>query len=285
MVTVNKPLVFIKIGGSLITDKNKPFSLKHKALKTICQEIKKSLSYGKKLVVGHGAGSFAHVPAKKYQTHLGIINGESYRGIAEVADVAAQLNRIVVKALLEEGVNAVAFSPLTMMVAENFELKEIHSESLEAALKHDLLPVVYGDQIMDTMKGCTIFSTEKVLGYLALHLKERKYQVERVIHCGQTNGVYDLDGNTIPLINLGNFDKFRAAVTGSGGTDVTGGMIHKVEETLKLAKQGIPGLIIDGVESGSLSEAVAGRPVAGTRIESGSRKEYLLASHQSMIVN
>src|SRR3990167_8430042 len=155
MVTVNKPLVFIKIGGSLITDKNKPFSLKHKALKTICQEIKKSLSYGKKLILGHGAGSFAHVPAKKYQTHKGIINDESYRGIAEVADVAAQLNRIVIKKFLEHGVNAVTISPLSTMLAKNHELSALCSDSLEAILKLGLLPVVYGDQIIDTKVGCT----------------------------------------------------------------------------------------------------------------------------------
>ena len=44
-------------------------------------------------------------------------------------------------------------------------------------------------------------------------------------------------------------------------------MLHKVEETLALAKQGISGLIIDGIEYGSLSQAVAGKSVLGTRVE------------------
>jgi len=44
-------------------------------------------------------------------------------------------------------------------------------------------------------------------------------------------------------------------------------MIHKVEEALFLAKQGIPGLIIDGIENGTLSKAVKGEKVLGTRIE------------------
>jgi isopentenyl phosphate kinase len=266
-INMMQPIILVKIGGSLITDKNKPFSLRRKALQAICLEIKKSLETGKKLIVGHGAGSFGHVPAKKYQTHKGMVNSESCRGVAEVADVAAQLNRIVVKELLVVGVNAVSFSPLSMMVAKNHELNEIHTESLEEALKHDLLPVVYGDQIIDQAVGCTIFSTEKVLGYVALHLKSQGYEVERIIHCGLTNGVYDENGQTIPVINSGNFEKFKKTVTGSGGTDVTGGMIHKVEETLKLAQAGIPGLIIDGVETGSLSEAIAGREVLGTVIE------------------
>lgn len=262
-----KPIVVVKIGGSLITDKNKPFSVKEKALKIISEEVKKAQAYGKQLIVGHGAGSFAHVPAKKYQTHKGIINQQSYRGIAEVADVAAQLNRIVIKSLLGAGMNAVSISPLSTMVAENHELKLICTESLEETLKLNLLPVVYGDQILDTKIGCTIYSTEKVLGYLALHLKSKGYEIERMIHCGQTNGVYDSDGNTIPELNSGNIDDYRKAIGGSGGTDVTGGMEHKVLETLELAKQGIPGLIIDGIEHGTLSEAIAGKEVLGTKIE------------------
>lgn len=262
----DKPLVFIKIGGSLITDKNKPFSVKARALAIICDEVKKAQASGKQLVVGHGAGSFAHVPAKKYQTHKGVQNEESYRGIAEVADVAAQLNRIVIKALLDAGVNAVSISPLSTMVAENHKLKTICTNSIEEALRLNLLPVVYGDQILDTVVGCTIFSTETVLGYLALHLKEKGYQIERMIHCGQTNGVYDENGQTIPVITPNTIDMYAAAIGGSGGTDVTGGMEHKVMETLELAKQGIPGLIIDGIEHGTLSEAIEGKEVLGTKI-------------------
>lgn len=262
-----KSLIFIKIGGSLITDKTKPFTLNEKALDAICEEIKRAQSLGKQFVVGHGHGSFAHVPAKKYQTHKGIVNEESYRGIAEVADVAARLNRIVVNKLFEKGVNAVSVSPLSTMTAENHALKSLFSDSIEELLRLNILPVVYGDVIVDTKTGCTIFSTEKVLGYLALHLKKKGYTIERIIHCGQTNGVYDADGKTIPLITPKTISVYQAALSGSHGTDVTGGMEHKVEETLVLAQAGIPGLIIDGIEHGTLSKAVAGEDVLGTRVE------------------
>lgn len=251
----------------MITDKTKPFTLRKQALAIICQEIKKTSKGDKQLVIGHGAGSYAHFPAKKYQTNKGILNHRSYRGIAEVADVAAQLNRIVVRKLIDTGVNAISVSPLSTMIARNHGLQSLCSDSVEELLRLNLLPVLYGDQILDTQVGCTIFSTEKVLGFLALHLKKKGYRVERMIHCGQTNGVYDEDGKTIAVINSKNVEEYKQALGGSGGVDVTGGMIHKVEETLELAKQGIPGLIIDGVEHGTLSKAVAGKKVLGTRIE------------------
>jgi len=266
-MSINIPLIFIKIGGSLITDKTKPFTLKKKALSKICQEIKQAIKSGRQLIIGHGAGSFAHFPAKKYQTHKGILGKGSYRGIAEVADVAAQLNRIVVRKLIETGVKAVSISPLSTMTARNHKLDKLCSESVEELLRLNLLPVLYGDQILDARIGCTIFSTEKVLGYLALHLKKKGYKIERMIHCGQTNGVYDEDGKTIKKIDSQNFKQLKSVLGKSGGVDVTGGMIHKVEEALFLAKQGIPGLIIDGIENGTLSKAVKGEKVLGTRIE------------------
>lgn len=262
-----KPIILVKIGGSLITDKTKEKSIREKALDTICEEIKKASKLNKTLIIGHGAGSFAHFPAQKYQTHKGILNKDSYKGICEVADVACQLNRIVVRKLLNIDVNAISISPFSFITAKNHNLNSIHTDSLELALKNNLLPIVYGDQILDTKIGCTIFSTEQVLGFLGIHLKNKGYEIEQIIHCGETNGVYDEFGKTITLINSSNFDSYQKVLTGSSGVDVTGGMIHKVEETLLLAKQGIPGLIIDGIEHGSLSKAVKGEKVVGTKIE------------------
>jgi len=263
---MNQPIVLIKIGGSLITDKNKPFTINETALEIIASEVKKTVDTGKLLIIGHGAGSFAHVPAKKYQTHQGILNDQSYRGIAEVADVAIRLNRIIISKLLDKKVNAVSVSPLSSMVANNHELNEIFIRPLELLLQHNLLPVVYGDQILDEKTGCTIFSTEKVLAYVGLALKKKGYKVEQIIQCGLTNGVYDADGHTIPEINPVNFKDYQQSLGGSSGTDVTGGMLHKVKETLALAKQGIPGLIIDGIVHGTLSDAISGKTVQGTRI-------------------
>src|SRR3989344_4250097 len=260
---MRKPIILIKIGGSLITDKNKPFSLKKLALKKVAQEIKKSMKLNKLLIVGHGAGSFAHRPAKKYQTHKGILGEASYRGLAETADAAAKLNRIVIEELLKVGVNAVSVSPLSMMMAENHNLKKINAHAVKDLLSLKMLPVVYGDVILDSQVGCTVFSTEKVLGHLGLKLKRDGFKVEKIIHCGKTDGVYDEKKRTIKLINSSNIDRYKSILKESHGVDVTGGMLHKVEETLKLARQGIPGLIIDGIDKGTLYKAVKGERVLG----------------------
>lgn len=262
-----KPLTLIKIGGSLITDKSKPFTVREQALVTIAREVKKATETGQSIILGHGAGSFGHTVAKQHQTHKGITNKQGLEGLVEVALAARQLNFLVLQALRAEGVLAMALSPASMMTSTNHSLASLYTSPIEQALEAGLLPVVYGDVILDTAVGCSIFSTEVVLGHIGLALKAAGHPVERIIHCGETNGVYDSAGNTIPLITSENFTSLKAVLGGSSGTDVTGGMLHKVEETLELAKQGIPGLIIDGIEQGSLSQVMAGKEVVGTKIK------------------
>jgi len=266
-MTKTKPIILIKIGGSLITDKNKPFTLKKKALKTIAKEIKKAFKNTKKhLIIGHGAGSFAHFPAKKYNTINGAKTKKDILGMAKVCNAACQLNRIVVNQLINIGLPAVSVSPFSSILSKNFKPQKVFTSNIQCLLKNKALPIVYGDVICDTQKGCTIFSTERVLGFLGQSLIKQGFQVEKIIQCGQTKGVYNNDGETIVLINNKNFEKYKQSLGDSGGIDVTGGMLHKVEESLKMAEKGIPALIIDGIKHGTLSKAVKGKKVLGTKI-------------------
>jgi len=263
-----KPIILIKIGGSLITDKNKAFTVNEKALDKICREIKRVKNItDKQLVIGHGAGSFAHFTAKKYQRKHGYCKRNNFFGMADIQNSAAKLNRIIIEKLLKLKVPAISINPSTSYISDNDKLKSLDVNSLKESLKLGLLPVLYGDVIFDASKDYTIFSTEKVLGFLAEKLLKEGYKVEMMIQCGQTNGVYDEKGQTIPEITEKNFKNVKSSLTGSSGIDVTGGMIHKVEESLSLAKKGVKVLIIDGVEKGSLVNAIKGKKVLGTIIK------------------
>ena len=258
-------LVLIKLGGSLITDKAKPFTEDLKTIKRLASEIHKAKEAGSLFIVGHGGGSYPHVPAVKYKTAQGIRNNASYRGIAEVQDAAARLNRIVVAEFIKTGENAVSLSPSSFMLGEDAEIKKAFLSPLLKILEFKMLPVVYGDVVLDSKKGCFIASTEKILNFLALKLKA-KFEIEKVIHCGKTDGVYDKQGKTIPKISTENFDKVRAEIGGSDGIDVTGGMLHKIEEALTLAKNGIPSVIINGARPGELLNALLGKFHRGTEV-------------------
>jgi len=53
----------LKIGGSILTDKNREMSARADEITRIAREISSSRSQD--LVLVHGAGSFGHIPAKK----------------------------------------------------------------------------------------------------------------------------------------------------------------------------------------------------------------------------
>ncbi len=267
MVNKNRAVVFVKLGGSLITDKRKPFFLRKQVLFKVIEEIRELSGSDKYLVFGNGNGSFGHIVADKYQTHKGMVDDKSIKGIVEVAELTTRLNNIVVREFVEAGLPAVSLSPRSNMVARNHKLGMIFPEAVEQALRFGMIPVLHGDQVLDSVVGSTIFSTERVLGYLALEFNKKGYTVEKIIHCGETDGVYDKSGKTIRLINRKNFSGYKNILGKSHGIDVTGGMMHKVEEALDLADKGIPALIINGRKRGNLTKAILGKAVEGTKVE------------------
>lgn len=262
-------LILVKLGGSLITDKTKPFTPRLDVINRLSREIHEAREEKKiKLIIGHGGGSFPHKPAKEYRTDLGIIDKESFKGIAAVQDAASQLNRIIVKSLIETGENAISVQPSASFIAEGGLIKNWYTEPIETMLKFDLIPVVYGDVSMDIRKGCSIISTEEILNYLA-----RQLAFKRVIIAGITSGVFDKDPNKysdtklIPEINSKNYQRTREYLGGSVGIDVTGGMLHKVEKMFELTKFGVETEIINGEKENYLKRALLGEKGLGTIIK------------------
>jgi isopentenyl phosphate kinase len=263
-----KLVVLIKFGGSLITDKTRSFTSKPGTIRRLCLELARARKKtGKLIIIGNGGGSFPHQPAVEYRTAEGMINRDSFRGIAVVQDAAARLNRIIVAQLLRAGENAITLNPSSFMITENGEIKKAFLVPILKLLESKMLPVVYGDVGLDEEKGCCILSTEKILNYLALKLKQRGYLVEKIILAGITDGVYDSRGKTISKLTPEKFSKFKKEIGVSDGIDVTGGMIHKVEQAMKLAKKGIETLIIDGKTTGNLKKAILDQEVKGTLIK------------------
>jgi isopentenyl phosphate kinase len=267
-----KNLILIKLGGSIITDKKKDFTVREANILRLGKEIKSAIKTGKcKVIIGHGAGSFAHVPAKKYKTKEGLINKNSLYGMSVTEDAAKKLNAIVIKNLLKIRLPVFSFSPASLLISDAKEYIKSYLDPLKIALQIGIIPVVYGDVVIDKKIGCTIFSTEKILSILARELMG-EYKI-RIIYASDTDGVYngvgahDQKGETIEKITPANFSQVKKAILGATGTDVTGGMLHKVEESLKLAKETEIGtLIINGTKKGVLRNAILNQKTEGTLI-------------------
>lgn len=266
---MRKRVVLVKLGGSLITDKNKPNTPRLKVINRLGDEIKRALSSNKQLrmVLAHGGGSFPHVPAKKYGTAGGFDDEKGKLGACITADKAAEINRIVIKELLKVNLPVAAIAPSSIFGASGGKLKRGYFNSIGVLLDKGIIPVLYGDVIWDVRKGCCIFSGEVSLGITAKYLLKRGYKIKRIIQAGIEDGVYEWDSKKlIGKITPRQFIRLKRQIKGSGATDVTGGMLHKVEESLKMAKMGIETVIINGNKKNLLYNALAGRRVKGTVI-------------------
>ncbi|RKY70956.1 MAG: hypothetical protein DRP97_02845 [Candidatus Latescibacterota bacterium] len=270
-----KNLLLLKIGGGVITDKTKRYGLLEDVLVRLAREIADGYEQLKNtdLIIGNGAGSFAHYSAHEYRTMEGFVDERSVIGAGWVRYDAVKLNQLVFEELLRVGVPAFSFSPSSLMTVKNNKVEHVCKETLVVAIKKGFVPLVYGDPMVDSIKGCTIFSTEKVFDEI-VRVMANEYKKIKVVHISSETGVYDLKNALkggvkpiIPLITKKNFEQIKSVVNGSRGVDVTGGMIHKVEECLKLAKQGVESWIVSGIIKGRVRDLLMGKKVVGTMIK------------------
>lgn len=271
--SVKPSVMLIKLGGAIITDKSIPNTLRPEVLKRLVTEIKHAQAeMDDFLVVGHGAGSFAHVPAAHYDTINGFKDEHSQLGMAIVQDSAAQLNRLVVKEFLQQGIPAVSACASSSIVTKNKELHSYYTDVFETYLKNGLVPVTYGDVIVDEAIGCTIWSTDVILSYIAREFLQHGWHINRVIHVTQVAGVYkDLkhpEKGMFDVITPENAEEVKKSMGVTKGFDVTGGMWKKIEESLIMSSQGLETLIISGEKPDLLYRALTGQEVTGTLIRS-----------------
>ena len=260
-------LVFLKLGGSLITDK-KSHQTEHAAtIQRVATEIAAALEAKPemKLLIGHGAGSFGHLEARNYGTRAGVHSATAWIGFAEVATVVGRLNRIVLEALRDAGVPAMAFQPSASASARDTRIEAMAWTPIREALSHGLVPVVHGDVAFDATRGGTIISTEDIFSYLAAHL-----QPGRILLAGIEAGVLTEHpaGELVSEITLQSWQGIRAKVRGSAAPDVTGGMESKVAEMLALCAPGRTIRIFAGTKAGLVQETLAGSAAPGTLLRS-----------------
>ncbi|MDJ0754675.1 MAG: isopentenyl phosphate kinase [Ardenticatenaceae bacterium] len=255
-------MVFLKLGGSLLTDKTTPETIRADVLSRVAAEI--AAGRPETLLLGHGSGSFGHLHGSRHGTRSGVQTAAQWRGFVDVSDAALRLNRLVVRALLDVGITAMSISPSASAAVIDGQVTSIATGPIRAALNHGVLPVVHGDVAFDEKRGGTILSTEEVFAALLA-----EFRPSWLLLAGETDGVYDQRGETVPLITTDNFDDFAAALGGSRGFDVTGGMAGKVRDMLALV-EAHPGLrirIFSALTAGMLQAVLEdpSRPV-GTEI-------------------
>lgn len=262
-------ITFIKLGGGLITDKTVPMTVRIDAIRTVSTQIQESLAENPRLqlMVGNGAGSFGHFQAIAYKMTDGIHDDNQAFGFCAVQDAVAQLNRAVVKEMLNCGIKALSLAPSSLMLAQHGKITHVFMNHVLQLLRLQIVPVFYGDIITDAAKGAHICSTEYLITAFVAQLLKKKHRVKRIIHCGITDGVLDDRGRLITHITPQQLDRLKKVCGKTRGFDVTGGMLHKVQQSCALARYGIETVIINGASDDfRLKRLLIDKKVEGTYI-------------------
>ena len=254
-------LVFLKLGGSLITDKAREATARLEVIERLAGEIKGALEArpSLRLVLGHGSGSFGHFAGRRYGVREGVKGPEGWKGFAETAAAAARLNRIVTDVLLAKGVPVLSLQPSASLLCHDGSIVRWVWEPVKVALEKGLVPLVYGDVALDEVRGTTIVSTEELFCYLAEKMRPR-----RILLAGEVEGVFTSDplkdpaARLVPEITPAEVGKIQEFLSGSYGIDVTGGMAQKVRLMLRLVQKlpDITVLIISGQKPGNVRDAL-----------------------------
>ncbi|HMD81567.1 MAG TPA: isopentenyl phosphate kinase [Anaerolineales bacterium] len=268
-----KELVFLKLGGSLITDKTQPYTPLLDRMDDIALQIATTLQTqpNLRLVIGHGAGSFGHVAASEYKTRAGyprpspLMHRERdeteenyWKGFAEVWYQASSLNRYVMKALHKANVRAISLPPSSSVIATEGKVSVWETTPIRMGLSARIVPVIFGDVVFDEIRGGTILSTEDLFMHLA-----RALSPERILLAGLEAAVWeDFPARTkkIEKITPRTFDELSRGIGKSEGADVTGGMKSKVAQMLELVQYNheLSVQIFSGTEPGNIVHALTG---------------------------
>lgn len=240
--------VVLKLGGSLITDKRRPFTLRRDTLERVSTAVAEA-AQRHRVVLVHGGGSYGHYAVQR-------AGGLAQKLVTDVSYWMTVLNVEVVSALLRAGALAAGL-PTWAVAHRSAGRLRLNSRIIEGLLELNVVPVTHGGLIATDEGTFEILSGDTLAAELAIELP-----ASALIYLMDADGVYTDDPRLNPRAELirvlrrEDVDRVRG---GSAGVDVTGGLALKLREAFRAAERGVR-VALGGLESlRSMLEGVEGR--------------------------
>lgn len=252
-------MILIKLGGSVITDKSQYRTFRKDVMARLAGEIAQS---GQSVIVTHGAGSFGHIVAKKFYINQGLIDFNQVPAIAHVQYDVRDLSQMVVNQLRAANIPAVSVAPGSCFVMDDGKLIATDTEAIRALAHMGIMPVLFGDVLMDRSKGFGICSGDQLMELLCDIFKP-----DAIVFVSDIDGLYTDDPKTnpdaklIPEVTRKTLEEIK---TGSTVDDVTGGVVNKMEAMLRMCEGGREVALVNGNVPGRLLALLSGEDVPCT---------------------
>ena len=256
-------MILVKLGGSVITDKCKYRTFNDETVRRLAKEI---VSSGERIVLVHGAGSYGHVVAKKYQLQHGKTSETQNKGVAQVSSDVRELDTLIINALVSEGLDAVSIVPGSSCRLEEGELNDMDVSKFRQFFELGITPVTFGDVVLDSVRGFGICSGDQLMMRLA-----EEFRPDRVIFVTDVDGVFTSDPHDDPdacLIERLDRSSLDQLPRSERCDDVTGSIFAKIEYMLQISCHSKECMIINGNVPGRLRSALQGdATVCCSRVE------------------
>ena len=265
----NDEFVLLKLGGSLLTDKDKPYSIREDVVKSAIQQI---IDANKKLILIHGGGSFGHPLAKEYSISAGINSSIPHQilGLTKTHQSMNNFNSYLINLFLENKYPALSIQASSIFIKDSLKISTQSIDIIETALDLNILPILYGDIILDKQGSFSIISGDQIIFELCENLK--KYQISKVIFVMETDGIYindeDSKQKNIRLatkLYLRDLENLNLADLGQK-IDVTGGIQGKINSIKEICKYNIPVQLLNGLKEGYIYKSLKNEMINCTNI-------------------
>ena len=263
-------VILLKLGGGLLTDKEKPLSIREDIVKSTIDQI---INANTKLILIHGGGSFGHPLAKKYDI-LGGLNTSipnQILGLTETHQAMVKFNSYLVNMFLESNYPALSIQPSSIFINDSGNTINKSLDIIEIMLDLNILPILYGDIIFDKQGSFSIISGDQIIFKLCEKLK--KYHISKVIFGIETDGIfiYTQDNKNkniklVPEILSSNLDLLDLADLGKK-IDVTGGIKGKINSIKDICNFNIPVQILNGLKENYIFKSLKNQNVICTMVK------------------
>ncbi|HSB56505.1 MAG TPA: isopentenyl phosphate kinase [Nitrosopumilaceae archaeon] len=246
-------MILVKLGGSIITNKQKPLTPNRLAINKISLQVKE---IDEPIVVVHGGGSFGHYWSVKYDMHTKPAE-YNRKGVSVVKNSMIELNKIILDSFLKNSLNPYCLPPTDFMFGIKADSKKI--KEIPKIAHAGFVPVTYGDVMWYGKNKFYILSGDKIMGILSKILKPRL-----AIFVLNVDGVYsDMKAKRL-LYEI----KGENAAISKVEMDVTGGMSRKIQEAMLISRNGTNVFFVNGNKPHRIVDAVRNGKFYGTLFRS-----------------
>lgn len=255
----SEELCVVKIGGSLLTDLERPGRCDSNYLRAAAGAVG---AIDRPTVLVHGTGGFGKPPAERMGFSDGFLGPDRADAFAAMEHRLDALRDRVLDALAEEDVPATGCRPASHFTTDEGTVVESAMRPLRVLLDRSVTPVLSGGFVPDRSRGFAVCSSDLQAAHAA-----RALRADLLVYATNAPGVEDRSEPRPSVLDTVRLSEERIRqVTTRAEADVSGGMRGKLRAASVAARADVDAYVVDGREPERIRRLAAGRSIGATRL-------------------